>query len=434
MHKITIVSLGPGAREHLTLGVLETLEKARHVVLRTGETAAARALAERGIAFDTLDDLHEDCEDFDAFVEEAAEAVIHRARRANVVYAVLDAASDETVDSLLKKCPENVTVSGGLPISAPLLQAAGARLPVRVCTATSLSVPQTQDGLLIVEMNTRMLAGECKLKLAPWYGDETDILFFPPSEKAQRAYVRIPLCELDRQKKYDHTAAAYLPALPLTQRKRHDLWDLVRMLGILRGENGCPWDREQTHATLSRYLIEEAHETALAVREEDWEHVAEELGDVLLQVAFQADIGAQYGTFDLSDVTTGICRKMMQRHTHIFGGGHADTAEEVSQNWERMKQLLRGNTTIASALMDVSDGLPALLRAEKVLKKAKNAGLDTQMLLQDESAGALLRALEEMRAQGKCAEEEVHDAVLRFIRQVEKDENAANSGENPPKA
>ena len=80
MHRITIVSLGPGAREHLTLGVLETLEQARHVVLRTGETEAARALAERGIAFDTLDDLHEDCEDFDAFVEEAAEAVIHRGR------------------------------------------------------------------------------------------------------------------------------------------------------------------------------------------------------------------------------------------------------------------------------------------------------------------------------------------------------------------
>ena len=425
MHNITVVSLGPGSRAHLTLGVLETLEKARHVLLRTGEVDAAKALRERGVKFDTLDELHETCEDFDEFIDAAAENVIKRARRANIVYAVLDAGSDETVDKLLEECPENVLVSGGMHLSSPLLQAAGAKLPVRVCSATSLTVPTTQDGLLIVEMNTRMLAGECKLKLAPWYGDETLVRFFPPAEKAQRTFVEIPLCELDRQKKYDHTAAVYLPAQSLREKARHDLWDLVQVLSLLRGENGCPWDKAQTHETLARYLIEEAHETALAVREEDWEHVAEELGDVLLQVVFQADIGAQYGTFELSDVTTSICKKMMQRHTHIFGDVHADTAEEVSQNWERMKQLLRGNTTIADALSDVSDGLPALLRAEKVIKKAKNAGLNTDLLLKDARVGALLTALEEMRGEGLCAEEEVHTALLAFIKHVKSEENEA---------
>ena len=181
-------------------------------------------------------------------------------------------------------------------------------------------------------------------------------------------------------------------------------------------------DREQTHKTLARYLIEEAYETSQAVNEEDWDHVAEELGDVLLQVFFQADIGAQYGTFELSDVTTAICRKMIARHTHIFGSTHCDTAEEVAQSWERMKQQQRGNNTIASMLADVSSDLPALLRAEKVLKKLQANGLDYQALLADDPALPLLRKVDALRGQSLCAEESVHLALKRLIEAVEKQE------------
>ena len=197
---------------------------------------------------------------------------------------------------------------------------------------------------------------------------------------------------------------------------------VLLLLGFrrLRGENGCPWDREQTHKTLARYLIEEAYETSQAVNEEDWDHVAEELGDVLLQVFFQADIGAQYGTFELSDVTTAICRKMIARHTHIFGSTHCDTAEEVAQSWERMKQKQRGNNTIASMLADVSSDLPALLRAEKVLKKLQANGLDYQALLADDPALPLLRKVDALRGQSLCAEESVHLALKRLIEAVEK--------------
>ena len=306
MHQITVVSLGAGPREQLTLGALETLEKAKRLILRTGEIDAAACLRERGLQFETLDELHEQCEDFDAFIAAAVERVKRAAARANAVYAVLDATNDETVAALLHAYPDHVRLGAGMPLYAPLLQAAGAQLPARICSATSLTVPETQDGLLVTEMNTRQLAGECKLKLAAWYGDEAEALFFPPTKAARREFVRIPLYELDRQPRYDHTAAVYLPPVELTRKERYDLWDLTRVLRRLRGENGCQWDREQTHKTLARYLIEEAYETSQAVNEEDWDHVAEELGDVLLQVFFQADIGAQYGTFELSDVTTAI--------------------------------------------------------------------------------------------------------------------------------
>ena len=430
MHQITVISLGAGHRDQLTLGALDAMKKAKRLILRTGETDAAAFLREQGLQFETLDALHEESEDFDAFIAAAAEQVKRAAARTNMVYAVLDATDDETVAALMRLYPDNVHMGAGMPLYAPLLQAAGAQLPARICSATSLTVPSTQDGLLVTEMNTRQLAGECKLKLSGWYGDEMQVLFFPPAKTSKREFIRIPLYEIDRQMRYDHTAAVYLPPVELMKRERYDLWDLARVLRRLRGENGCPWDRQQTHETLSRYLIEEAYETAQAVHEEDWEHVAEELGDVLLQVFFQSDIGAQYGTFELSDVTTSICRKMLARHTHIFGSTHCDTAEEVAQSWEKLKQEQRGNRTVSAVLADVSADLPALLRAEKMLKKLDANHLDYQALLGDDPALPLLRDVEKLRKESVCAEECLHLALCRLIASAAEAENAANSQEN----
>ena len=431
MQKITIVSLGPGPREQLTLGALERMRGAKRLILRTGEVDAARYLTEQGIAFETLDGLHRQCEDFDAFIEAAVGSVAKAAARARVVYAVLDALSDETAAALLRRYPEQVSVCAGSSLAVPLLQAAGAQLPVRVVSATGLTVPQTQDGLLVVEMNTRMLAGECKLKLASWYGDDFEALFFPPAEKEERRCVWLPLCEIDRQPRYDHTAALFLPALPLEGRQRYDLWDLVRVMAVLRGEDGCPWDRAQTHRSLSRYLIEEAYETSEAVEAEDWDHVTEELGDVLLQVVFQANIGAQYGTFELSDVTTAICRKMIERHPHIFGAQQCETAAEVAAAWEQRKQQQRGHNTAASVLRDVPAGMPALLRAEKMLRKAEAIGIDAAEKMGQSPAAGLIQAVQQLRREGRCAEEELQIALERLIQTVEKVENIGNFPGNP---
>ena len=168
MNTITIISLGPGPREQLTLGALQTLNKARRVILRTGETDAAKYLAEQGIIFETLDNLHEESEDFDSFVEAAVAYVGKAAVRNRVVYAVLDALNDETAAALLRSWPEQVRLAGGTDLAAPLLQAVGAQLPVRVAAATELTIASTQDAILVTELNTRLLAGEVKLKLASW--------------------------------------------------------------------------------------------------------------------------------------------------------------------------------------------------------------------------------------------------------------------------
>lgn len=427
MHKITVVSLGCGSRAELTLGAVDMLKKARKLILRTGETDAAKYLKEQNISFETLDHLHEDCEDFDELTESAVKSIAKAAARANVVYAVLDVLSDETALLLKARYPENVVFAGGGDGAAALLHAAGAGFPVRICTATALTVYGSQDALLVTEVSNKYLASECKLKLSTWYDDEDEVLFFPPAEKAERAFVRIPLCELDRQRKYDHTAAVYLPSQALESKRKYDFGDLVKVLSILRGENGCPWDLEQTHETLSKYLIEEAYEVSEAVRAGDWEHVADELGDVMLQVVFQADIARQYGTFTLDEVTTDICRKMISRHRHIFGQETLSSSEDVSAFWERIKQRERGNTTKAAVLRDVSRQLPALMRAEKVFKKAESLGLNTALLTQDKELGALMQTVRDMRRQGRSCEEEAALKLENYTNWVEKTENLAKN-------
>ena len=374
--KITVVSLGPGPREYLTLGAIEALKKAEQVILRTSlRCDAADYMREIGVSFQTLDFLHEECEDFDELTERAVQYLLKKAEDKPLCYAVFDAAADETVAALRAKAPDVVVVPG-VPLSAPFLAAAPAQSKIEIQTASSLEITSTQNPLLILEVDSRMLAGECKLQLLSWYDADQPALFFPPSDQPVRTFQEMPLSDIDRQQKYDHTCAVLLPTVGLTDRKRFDFYDLVRVLDILRGEDGCPWDKEQTHETLKKYLVEEAYETAAAVSEEDWDHAADELGDVLLQVVFQANIGRQYGTFELSDITTHICRKMIERHRHIFGSDHCETADDVLVNWEKIKKEERGYKTQTDVLKGVSPGLPPLMRAAKVQKKAQDVGFD----------------------------------------------------------
>lgn len=415
MGEITVVSLGPGSRDLLTLGAVEALKKAPRVILRTQMCDVADYLREIGLSFDTLDALHEDSEDFDALIENAAQAVLNAARQGDVCYAVLDAAADETVKRLRQEAKARVLP--GVSLSAPYLAAAPAQEKIEIQTASSLAVTSTQNPLLILECDSRILTGQCKLQLLRWYDPDQPALFFPPQREAVRRWEEIPLCEIDRQRAYDHTCAVLIPALPLRDRKRFDFYDLVRVMAILRGEDGCPWDREQTHESLRKYLIEEAYETAAAIDEGDWDHVAEELGDVLLQVVFHARVGEDTGTLDLSDITTHICRKMMDRHRHIFGGEHCGTAEEVTAAWEKIKQKERGYTTQAEALDGIAKNLPAILRAAKVQKKARDVGFDW-----DDPRDALKKVHEEadevlceLDRGGDAVEEEIGDMLFACV-------------------
>lgn len=183
--------------------------------------------------------------------------------------------------------------------------------------------------------------------------------------------------------------------------------DLLRIMDILRGEGGCPWDREQTHESIRKNFIEEVYEACEAIDLKDNTLLCEELGDVLLQVIFHADMAEDEGAFDINDVCDGVCRKLILRHPHIFGDTKAGTSAEVLDNWEAIKRIEKGQKTYSDSIRQVAKSLPALMYAEKVQKKAKKAGFDWPDISGaldkiDEEKAELVRA---MHGDGDVADE-----------------------------
>ncbi len=151
---------------------------------------------------------------------------------------------------------------------------------------------------------------------------------------------------------------------------------LLMIMETLRGANGCPWDREQTHQSLRKYLIEECYEVIDAINRNDDNDLTEELGDLLLQVVFHAQLGKERGAFDFADVADGISEKMVRRHPHVFGDLHCGTADEVLVNWSKIKEGEKQEQGKVSRHLDVPVTFPALYRAQKIQKKAAEVGFD----------------------------------------------------------
>ncbi len=152
--------------------------------------------------------------------------------------------------------------------------------------------------------------------------------------------------------------------------------DLCRVVEVLMSENGCPWDREQTHESIRKNMLEEAYEAAEAIDLKDSKLLCEELGDVMLQVVMHAYMSNTENEFDINDVCTGICSKLIVRHPHVFGDEHIENSDGVLDRWETIKQQTKGRKTVTEELSGISKALPALVRAHKIGKKAGKAGFD----------------------------------------------------------
>lgn len=158
------------------------------------------------------------------------------------------------------------------------------------------------------------------------------------------------------------------------QKDHYDIHDLLQIMELLRGEGGCVWDREQDHHTIRNSLIEETYEVVEAIDREDRILLQEELGDVLFQVVFHAQMEAEQRNFSFDDVCDGICKKMIYRHPHVFGDVAVSDSDQVLDNWDKLKQAEKKQETITSRLEAVSVALPGLMRAAQVQKRAAKAG------------------------------------------------------------
>jgi ATP diphosphatase len=197
---------------------------------------------------------------------------------------------------------------------------------------------------------------------------------------------------------------------------------LLEIMARLRDPNGgCPWDLEQTFATIAPYTIEEAYEVDDAIRREDWDGLRDELGDLLLQVVFHAQMAREAGEFEFEDVVAAICAKLEKRHPHVFGGAQIASAAAQTDAWEKQKAEERAARGATSALDGVPLGLPALLRARKLISRARRAGLtsnDVEPVTEQTLGEILFAAVERAERSGIDPESALREASARFEQEI----------------
>ncbi len=391
---MTVIALGPGDPALLTVEALQRMKKAGRLILRTGKHAAAGYLRDCSVPFETLDLFYDEADDFDQLNRMIVQYLCGlEAETEDLYYAVPFPSTDETVRGLSAEGLA-LTVYPGVDYTGVYMAKAlqtGLRVGggIRAVTASDLAMlgPDPSCPLLISEINSRIHAGEIKLKLLEIYPDNWKVLL------GDRV---IPLSELDRQERYDHTSCVLVPAGGMDERERFVLRDLVDIMARLRDPwDGCPWDREQTHASLKRYLVEEAYEVLDTIDSEDSERMADELGDVLFQIVFHAQIGKEFGEFTLEDVITAICRKMIHRHPHIFPDKRSGETMKEAPDWEKLKAQEKHLTSRASVLEDLPRTFPALLRAAKAADKIRGWEPGTEEILSTDALTEMITRAQE---------------------------------------
>lgn len=410
MSTLTIAALS--TPQTISVSALACCKNADRLYVQTQRTPCVLPLTQTGLHFVSMDDLYEHAEDFEALNAAIADRLLAACAEGDVVYAVLGSGTGEALGQLSERA-RNAGVTVYTISGAGYANSALSGTDIRsdsILIAAATALPATLNPyvpLAVEEIDTRIRAGEVKLALAEYYPDEHTVLLCSMGSDGTYIPRTIQLCELDRQQEYAATTVLFVPPAELLTLSRFGYEDLERIMHRLRAPGGCPWDREQTHDSLKKTMIEECYETLDAIDRKDDAGLCEELGDVLLQCVFHAEIAQEQARFTGRDVTTGIVQKLIYRHPHIFGTSRADTAEAVLTKWEQLKKAEKHFDTQSEVLRAVPKNLPALMRAYKLQKKAAQVGFDWENAEQAfpklaEETDELYRA---MRGDGNTAEE-----------------------------
>ena len=469
MGMITIVGLGPGAVGHLSLETMSIMQGCEQVILRTAVHPTVAELAKQGVKYTSCDDLYEAGASFEEVYQNVVTRVLTAAHKGDVVYAVPGSplVAEKTV-VLLREQAKAQNLELAIKPSMSFLDLAYVALGIdpiaglRIIDAQDFGAiaDAGQYPLMITQVYSQLVASDLKIALMENLPDEYELYFLRNMGLEDEECRPVKLFELDRQPKIDHLTSVYIPPMGEDENMPCsimafgedeeeeavenmvdtasfddvDIQPLVDVMRTLREPGGCPWDREQTHASIRSNMIEEVYEYLEAVDAEDTEGMREELGDILMQIVFHARMAEEAGRFDLQDVIDEVVDKLIRRHPHVFGETKVTGSDEVLVNWEAIKKTEK--TERKHVLDGVTQGLPALLRAYKLQSKAAKVGFDWPDVkgVWDKVQEELVE-LQEALASGDraAAENELGDvlfAIVNYARHQKIEPEVALNGTN----
>lgn len=438
---ITILGLGPGSWDDLTIQARAVLARAEReqmpVYFRTLVHPTVEPLKAElpDLALRSFDDFYDESDNWEKLYQSITDTVCDMATRQPLIYAVPGhpLVGELTVQLLLKQARErglSTRMVAGLSFLEPVcaaLELDPFTLGAQIIDATALAGLAHEEiagkliptaPLLVVQVYNRRVASAVKIALSECYPDEWPVkLVRAAGVDSDEAVVEMPLYELDRNNLANHLCTLYVP--PRGDMESLRLPETLRYITMrLRREpDGCPWDRQQTHESLTRYVIEEAYEVVDAIAEHDLDHLAEELGDLLLQVYLHAEIARQEGSFAIGDVFEHVNAKLIRRHPHVFGSVEVENAGQVVQNWEAIKKqekIAAGKDVDAASVLDgVPLASPALILAQEYQKRAAKTGFEFSSL--QEVLDKLSEELQELRAASTPEHQKEEMGDLLFI-------------------
>ncbi len=401
MPSITIIGLGPGNPAHLTREAWDILSTTPELHLRTARHPTVAGLPP-SVTVHSFDDVYESVPEFGAVYEHIAARVFELGQRPEgVVYGVPGhpSVAEATVGLIAARAAAAglaVRIVPGLSFVEVTLTALGVDALPNLQLADALDLAgrhhpsfQPDAPALVAQLYAASVAGDVKLTLMNQYPDDHPVALVHAVGTPDERVEWLPLYEVDRSPHIAHLTTLFVPALPLAS----GLEALQETVAHLRAPNGCPWDREQTHATLRTTLLEETHEVLEAIDAGDPDAMREEFGDLLLQVVLQSQIAIEDGEFSLAEVIAGLQAKLIRRHPHVFGDVKVSGVGQVLENWEKIKAAERQDRAKPDhgALGQMPPSLPALAQAVIIQRRAARVGFDWP-----EVAGVVAKVSEEI--------------------------------------
>lgn len=438
---ITLLGLGPGNWGDLTTQARTLLAQAAQahtpVYFRTLVHPTIEPLQQAlpDLKMISFDDAYDESDNWEQLYQRITTTICAEAAHQPLIYAVPGHPlfGESSVQLILAQARQrglSTRIVAGLSFLEPVcaaLELDPFTLGAHLIDATELASVEHSEiagriiptmPLLVVQVYNRRVASAVKLALSECYPDEWPVkLVRAAGVDSAEAVIAMPLYELDRNNFANHLCTLYVPPRGVMDALRWPETLRYITMRLRREPDGCPWDRQQTHQSLTRYVIEETYEVVEALEENDMEKLAEELGDLLLQVYLHAEIARQEGTFAIGDVFEHVNAKLIRRHPHVFGTVEVGSASEVLQNWDAIKKQEKldagKDLTTASVLDGVPLASPALMLAQEYQKRAAKTGFEFAHL-QDVLA-KLDEALHALRAAQTPAEQQEELGDLLFI-------------------